>query len=299
MIMSFHPVGFLRALFGAVFLGGFILSAGAQGTAPAPSPSSQPVRPMTAPRSEAEAQAMRAAYTAEQLKWEDGLNFELVGIGRVAGVPVALLAVERSLCAVKPAMTLAGREVDEIDVENQRVTLRRRDQSSTVLILTPTNPIKIPDMHERQMEFLLTKEGIRRMNSFHGMPMELHMVWDKVSREGQVQVLMRYLQQGMVVGALKSEGYAGKLLEKQISERLAEKRNAFTASLTPEQKTLYTTRQPAIRFTAPLAERDKLTAAARETQQRQAEMLANLTPEQRALYDEYQSWIRPREQPAL
>jgi hypothetical protein len=254
---------------------------------------------MTAPPSEAEAQAMRAVYLAEQKKWEDGLNFELVGIGRVAGVPVALLAVERSLCAVKSTMTLGGRQVDEIDVENQRVTLRRRDQSTTVLTLTPANPIKIPDMHERQVEFLLTKEGIRRMNSFHGMPMDLHMVWDKVSREGQAEVLMRYLQQGMVVGALKSGGYAGKLLEKQISERLAEKRNAFTASLTPEQKALYKTPLPAIRFTAPQAERDKLTVAARETQARQFEMLANLTPEQRALYDEYQSWIRPRAQPAL
>ena len=275
-----------RALVGVALLVGMVHLHAAE-AAPGP----QALQPIPGPKSDAEMQAARAAYQAKHKAWEDQLTFELVGIGRAAGVPVGLIAVNGNLCAVMPGLTLGGREVSEIDVDNQRVTLSRRDQSSTVLVLTSTNPIKIPELSERQVEFLLSKESIKRTNAFHGMPIELHSIWGKVTREGQAQVLSGYLQRGLVVGALESEGYAAKLLQRQISERVKEKREAFVASPTPEQKAAFTAPQAAIRFTDPSAAREKQAAVAKSTQTRRDEVLANLTPEQRALYDEYQSWL--------
>lgn len=289
LIVNLRPLFLLGALAVAICVG----------AADAPPAAAQAVRPMPAPISEAEMQARRAAYLAEEKKWEDEVKLELVGLGQMAGVPVGLIAVDGNLCAIMSGISFAGRQVGEMDVEKGRVVLRRRDQSETVLTLA-ANPIKLPEMHERQVEFLLSKEGIKRMNSSHGMPMELHMVWNKINREGQAEVLASYLRQGLVRGIpRRGESYSGKLLEKQITQRLAEKRNAFTASLTEEQKTAYMTPQRAIRFTDPPAEREKQMAAAKAGQANREAVLANLTPAQRALYDEYQSWLKPSDQPAL
>ena len=115
----------------------------------------------------------------------------------------------------------------------------------------------------------------------------------KVTREGQAEVLVGYLRQGLVVGALEGEGYTGKLLQKRMAARLKEKRDAFLASLTPEQKNAYTTPQPAIRYADPPAVREQQSATAKTGQARRDHVLAKLTPEQQALYEEYRSWMNP------
>ncbi len=308
LIADYRPLSLSRTLAGVTLLAGAVwvgaTEAAAPGAMPVPSAPVQlaptvppggamPSRPALSP----EMQAQRAAAEAKQKEWEDGLTFVLVGIGRPAGVPVALIDVAGSLCAVTSESQIERHRVQAIDVEGGRVTLQRQGQPPQMLTLITTNPIRIPEMGERQVASMLSKDSIKRMNAYQGMPAELTMVWNKLSRDGQAEVLLSYLNRGQVVGLVRSPygatGFSSRLLAKQISQLLAEKRKAFMDSLTDEQKSVFLTRQQAIRFTDPPAEREKQAAAGKVAQAKQEEMLANLTPEQRVLYDEYQSWLKP------
>lgn len=306
LIADHRPSSLLRTLTGVALLTGAVCL-GATQAAPVPAAPTQPAMAINSapaaakPGLSAEAQARPEAMKTEQAKWEEELSFELLGIGRVAGEPVAFIAVNGNLCTVVAHCHLVRYSVEEIDVDNKRVLLghvTRRGQPPLVLALTTPNPIKLPELGERQVEFLLSKEGIKLMNRFQGMPVELGMVWDKVNREGQVEVLTDYLRRGVVVGFFRSPmgggtGFSSRLLQRQISQRNKQRREAFIASLTPEQAARYHTAMPAIGLRSSPEERAKQVALAKATQAQQAEVIASLTAEQRALYDEYQSWLNP------
>jgi beta-lactamase regulating signal transducer with metallopeptidase domain len=302
MIADFRPQTVGRALAGACMLAALILL-GVTRTAVAQSaPPSMPVRlPPPQPLvnflpPSAEQLAERAAMQVEREKWEKELVFEVCGLGNLRGVPVALIAVNGNLVTAVQGTRLLRASVLEIDVENSRVTLNRPGEANLIVPLTEVNPIELPEIDDRTMERRLSKEGIRQMQEFRGMPSELVMVWDKINREGQTEVLLSYLRSGHVVGIIPSpwggHGYARGLFNAQISERLRVPRDAFLASLTPEQKADYGTGvEMAIRFTDPPAEREKQVAAAKDGRERQERVIAGLTPAQRALYDEWQSWL--------
>jgi len=243
----------------------------------------------------AEHQAARAARQAELEAWERDVTFELCGIGRVGGVPVALIAVNGNLVAAVRGSRLIRFMVTEVDVEKEQVTLLRTGEPVRVVTLTDQNPIPLPEINDRTLQTLLSQEGIRRMNDYRGMPSELAMVWDKISREGQAEVLMSYLRRGLVVGVIVRpngiNGYGGKLFGEQISQRSRAALDAFLASLTPGQREAYgSSHQMAIRFTDPPNERERQLAVARAAESRRAQMLSELTPKQRELYEQYQGW---------
>lgn len=301
LIADYRPSSLLRTLTGVALLAGAVCLGATQAAPTPPVMAIKSPPAATQPGLNAEAQAKIEAMKAEQTKWEEELKFELLGIGHVAGEPVAFIAVNGNLCTVVAHCHLVRYGVEEIDVENKRVRLShvtRRGQPPLVLALTTPNPIKLPELGERQVEFLLSKEGIKLMNSSQGMPGELGMVWDKVNREGQVEVLTGYLRRGVVVGFFRSPvgggtGFSSRLLERQISQRNKQRREVFLASLTPEQAARYNTAMPAIGLRSSPEERAKQLALAKAAQAQQAEVIAGLTAEQRALYDEYRSWLNP------
>lgn len=243
----------------------------------------------------AEQQAARAARQAEIEAWERDVAFELCGIGRVGGVPVALIAVNGNLVAAVRGSRLVNFFVLQVDVESSQVSIGKEGWTTRVLTLTERNPIQLPEVNDRTLEFLISKEGVKRMNEHRSMSPELSMVWDELSREGQAKVLISYLLRGWVVGSITmpsgGTGYASRLYAQQISQRSGEARDRFLASLTAEQRDEYGSLiQEPIRLTDSPDVRERALAAHRAAEARRAQVVAGLTPTQRELYDEWQSW---------
>lgn len=238
-------------------------------------------------------------------------TFELCGVGRRWDVPVALVAVNGDLSAVIEGSRLLRYRVTRIDVESRTVVLQPMDGPVQTLSLEGTNLWSEPDMklglkdrirmEEDLRRYVLSKRNIQNLATFRGPPSELSMVWSKVSREGQVETLTRYLEQGLAVqiirfGSGRITAGGDRLLERQIRDLIRGKHQAFILSLSAEQREAYDEgRERAIAFTAPVPERAKQQALANEAKARREQVLANLTPEQKVLYDEWRSWLTPME----
>ncbi|WP_438480942.1 M56 family metallopeptidase [Oleiharenicola lentus] len=307
-IAAHRPPTLLRTLVGVALLTG-VVGVGATEVMSTPAPERASVAmtslpeavkitaPAPMPKLSAEEQAKLAERRrADEKQWEDNMTFALEGIGRVGGVPVAFLSMNGNLSAVIERSQVARRMVETIDVDNKQVTLVRQGQPPLVLALTTSDPIALTELQDFVVNSILSKEGIKRLNEFRGVPSELALVWDELSRQGQAEVLNGYLLRGLVVGVhIRPGGGAGsssgKLFEKEIAQRDKARRDAFFAALTPEQRARYSVSQQAIRFTASAAEREKASAAANAAKTSRAEVLAELTPAQRALYDEWWSWL--------
>lgn len=302
-IAAHRPPTLLRTLAGLALLTGVVAVGATQATPPATVESVKPAPtsglavpqglPLVPPREvSAKEQKRIERIQAERTQWEENVTYKLEGIGRVAGEPVAIISLDGNLCAVTTDVTLLRYLVNDIDVEKEQVTLTHRDKPPLVLTLTTSNPIELPEISDRQVEFFLsTKERIWNMREFRVG--DLMMVWNDVNREGQIRALTSYLKVGFAVGIIPQSGEISysNVLRKEISRRDKVRRDAFIASLTPEQRARFNTPQRAINFKASLAEREKLIAAGKVVETGKAEVVAALTPEQRALYDEWMSWM--------
>lgn len=286
-IAAHRPPTLLRTLAGLALLTGVVAVGATQATpAAAAAVAASPVKPPAAVNRDALAPGHQPT---------DGRTFTLEGIGLVAGEPVAIISVGGNLSAVTAGSRLRPFVVANIDVEKKQASLTERDEVVRVLNLTTSDPIELPQISAAQLELLLSKENLKRISEYRGPSGEITMVWDKVNREGQAQVLTSYLRAGWAVSIHSSSQGSGasarNLLQNEIRTRNKKREDTFLASLTPEQRARFSPRQQAFRLTASPEEREKQTAAFKAVEASKAEVVANLTPEQRALYDEWQSWI--------
>jgi len=243
----------------------------------------------------AEQQAFWEAQKKKRQEWEAGAVIVLRAIGTPGEVPVAMFDVNDEPVLVMENSELAGRRVEKIDVANSRVTTVARDKSERVFPLLDPRPVEFPVFTPQHVEALVSRQG-RWGRDDRTMPVELLMAWGKINREGKEAILLAYLRGGNVIGIepdLTGRGFRGgtsssQLFARQISQRNKERREAFLASLTPEQRERFSVASPAIRLTAPPEEREAQMAQARKVKAAQDEVIAGLTPAQRQLYEAWQ-----------
>lgn len=287
-IAAHRPPTLLRTLLGVALLTGVVAVGATEATSTAAAESVTPA-PANVPA------ASKNDGLPSDIQWDRGGTYTLEGIGRVMGEPVAIISVDGNLAAVTTDSSLPFVRVLTIDVERKKVVLTNRENVTRLLNLTTSNPIELPQISAQRLEFLLSKQNLKQMSEYRGPSDEITMVWDKVNRAGQAQVLTSYLQAGWAVSIHRSSHGSGasarNLLQNEIRTRNKKREDTFLASLAPEQRARFNPRQQAIRLTASPEEREKQMAALKAVEAGKAEVVASLTPEQRALYDEWQSWI--------
>ena len=144
-----------------------------------------------------------------------------------------------------------------------------------------------------QFEYLVTPAA-RRPDAENPVPSELVLAWRAINPEGKEAILMNYLRRGLVVDINSDASGAStsiaRLFAKQISQRVQERREAFVASLTVEQRERFGGGAATlVRLDATPAESAAAVARAKFTKADQAKVIAELTSDQRKLYDLWQA----------
>lgn len=229
------------------------------------------------------------ASEAESSEWAGGKKIVLRAIGAPGGVPVAVFDVGGEPKLVIEGSGLVTARVTEIDGANGRVTVSVGKVDSREFKLTNPRPVKFPEITPKQYDLIVTGSA-KRSRDDERVPSELVFAWSAINAEGKEAILMNYLRRGLVININGTPGGAGvittRLFEKKIAQRVAERREAFVASLTPEQRERFRGGgQMAIKFTAPPEEREKMAALSQVNKAQQDRVIAELTPDQRQLYD--------------
>jgi beta-lactamase regulating signal transducer with metallopeptidase domain len=297
MITNYRPQTLRRTLAGAALLAAFALVGYTEEAKQAPvfSPAE-----MTAMPSETRRQTMQERATAERaarerqfLEWADAGKIVLRAIGAPGGVPVAVFDVDGEPKVVVEDSGLVAGRVTVIDGANGRVTVSFGKNGLREFLLTNPRPVKFPEISPKQFEFLVTPAA-RRSVEDNRVPSELVFAWSAINPEGKEAILMNYLRRGLVVDVHSDAKGAGtsiqRLFAKQISQRVRERREAFVASLTAEQRERFGGgAEKAIRLDATPAESAAAIERSNTAKAKRDRVIAELTSEQRMLYDLWQA----------
>jgi hypothetical protein len=242
-------------------------------------------------------QQMEAARRGKAA-WEANVRLELRAIGEVGGEPVAMVDIDGNPVMVIRGVVFLRREVKSIDQQRKEVTLETSGEPDTVLQLTNPRPVAFPVLSPQAVERLLQPNSQRRHEVERGMPHEVLAAWKQINRDAQEEILMNYLREGLAWGSygfgeFPGSGFRAHLFENQRNEIMAGKRAAFLASLSDDQRGIFTVSYPAVRFDAmpSPAERAAMSARIQADQKKQEEVVRVLTPEQRMLYDQWRAYL--------
>lgn len=297
MITDYRPPTVRRTFTGAVLLAVFAVVGYTEEAkqTPALSPAEIAAQPRETRMQmmQERASAERATRERQFLALADAGKIVLRAIGAPGGVPVAVIDVDGEPKVVAEDSGLVAGRVTIIDGANGRVTVSVGKSGSREFLLINPRPVKFPEISPKQFEFLVTPAA-RRSVEDNRVPSELVFAWSAINPEGKEAILMNYLRRGLVVDIHSDAKGAGtsiqRLFAKQISQRVRERREAFVASLTAEQRERFGGgAEMAIRLDAAPAESAAAIALSNTTKAKRDRVIAELTSDQRKLYDLWQA----------